>query len=138
MQTQDSASGVAGVTILYIEDNAANLGLVEMIFSAEPDVEIVPANSVEAGFEAARSRAPDLILLDLHLPDGFGEDVLARLKADPATSDIPVIAVTADARKGRAEQLLAAGAEAYYTKPIPIGRLVDRVMAIREARSEAA
>jgi CheY-like chemotaxis protein len=121
-------------TILYIEDNAANLGLVEMIFSADPGIDVVSASGVEEGLERARSEAPDLILLDLHLPDGLGEDLLACLKADPATSPIPVIAITADARKGRAEQLLAAGAEAYFTKPLAIGKLIERVAAIRESQ----
>jgi CheY-like chemotaxis protein len=118
-------------TILYIEDNAANLGLVEMIFSADPEIDVVSAGSCEEGLERARSESPHLILLDLHLPDGLGEDILVRLKADPATSSIPVIAITADARRGRAEELLAAGAEAYFTKPLAIGKLIERVAAIR-------
>jgi CheY-like chemotaxis protein len=76
------------------------------------------------GVELAREHHPDLILLDLHLPDIPGDRVLAELQEDAETRDIPVIVLSADATRER-EQLLAAGAAAYLTKPIDLRRLLD-------------
>jgi CheY-like chemotaxis protein len=125
----------AGLTILYIEDNASNFMLVQSIFSFDPGVELVWASSGREGIEFARSHRPGLILLDVHLPDAYGEDVLKRLKSDPLTSATPVIALTADARKHQRERLLAAGADAFFTKPIEIRRLRAFVAGIRDERT---
>jgi CheY-like chemotaxis protein len=124
----------ASLTILYIEDNASNFMLVQSIFSFDPEVELVWAASGREGIEFARSRRPGLILLDVHLPDAYGEDVLKRLKSDPLTSATPVIALTADTRRQRRELLLAAGAAAFFTKPIDIRGLRELVASIRDER----
>ena len=72
------------------------------------------------GLDIARRHAPDVILLDLHLPDIPGWQVLSRLKSDPRTRDIPVVIVSADATTRQVDQLLGAGAHAYLTKPIDV------------------
>jgi CheY-like chemotaxis protein len=76
------------------------------------------------GLDLAREHQPHLVLLDLHLPDLGGERVLAELRADEATRDIPVVILSADATRDRA-QFLAAGAQAYLTKPIDLRRLLE-------------
>jgi PAS domain S-box-containing protein len=106
--------------VLYVEDNLANLELVQRILLRRPDVELIPCLQGELGLELARSREPHLILLDLHLPDIHGEDVLKRLKESTETRDIPVIVVSADATTGLTERLNALGAHGYLTKPINV------------------
>jgi CheY-like chemotaxis protein len=86
---------------------------------------VISAMQGELGLELARRRRPDLVLLDLHLPDIDGAEVLERLRGDPATREIPVVIVSADATEGQAERLLAAGAAAYITKPIDVPRLLE-------------
>jgi CheY-like chemotaxis protein len=77
--------------------------------------------------ELARQHRPDLVLVDLHLPDMHGEEVLRRLQADPATAAIPVLVISADATARQVERLRAAGARAYLTKPIDIQAFLDLV-----------
>jgi len=106
--------------LLYIEDNLDNLSLVESILLARPGWRTVPALQGTLGLELAREHRPDLILLDLHLPDVPGEEVLRRLRSDPRTDDIPVVIVTADATTVSRNRLRAAGADAYLTKPLDV------------------
>ena len=113
-----------GATVLYIDDNHSNLRLVTRIFEREGDTRVIPAMLGRTGLELARER-PDLILLDLNLPDMRGEDVLASLQADPATRDIPILVMTADASPGVAERLTAMGARAFVTKPFAIADFLD-------------
>jgi len=86
--------------ILYIEDNVSNLKLAERILERHAMVEMIPAMQGSIGLTFARQHRPETIILDLHLPDMHGEDVLKRLKAEPETRDIPVIVLTADASRG--------------------------------------
>jgi signal transduction histidine kinase/CheY-like chemotaxis protein len=113
--------------VLCIEDNPSNLELIEQVLSARPRVELLSALQGTLGIDLARQHHPSLVLLDLHLPDISGGEVLGRLKADPLTRDIPVVVLSADASHGRIERLLDAGAEAYLTKPIEIERLLELV-----------
>ena len=95
---------------------------------------LLSAISGRAGLECAVRDVPDIILLDLNLPDLQGEDVLSELKADPATAAIPVIVLSADASRGVIHRLLAGGAFAYLTKPIELaelGGLLDTCAAAR-------
>jgi signal transduction histidine kinase/ActR/RegA family two-component response regulator len=110
--------------VLHIEDNAANLKLVERIFEQRQSVEVIAALHGRLGLELAREHEPILILLDLHLPDMDGGQVLQRLRDDPVTASIPVVVVSADATPGQVKRLLAAGASAYLTKPIDVTELL--------------
>jgi PAS domain S-box-containing protein len=107
-------------TVLYIEDNLSNLTLIEQMFEERPEIELLTAMQGKLGLDLARQHSPDLVLLDLHLPDVAGWDVLSQLKAGEATRDIPVIIISADATTRQIERLLAAGATAYLTKPLDI------------------
>jgi PAS domain S-box-containing protein len=111
--------------VLHIEDNLSNLKLVERIFAQRPDVEVIAALHGSLGLELARENSPALILLDLHLPDIGGEQVLQRLRDDPVTASIPVVIVSADATSGQIQRLLASGASSYITKPIDVRELLS-------------
>ncbi len=107
-------------TLLYIEDNASNRSLVVHLLEDRPGTQLLTAARGEEGLELARTHRPDLILLDLHLPDLDGWEVLARLRRHPATRRIPVVAVSADASRDTIDRLLVAGARAYLTKPLNV------------------
>jgi CheY-like chemotaxis protein len=107
--------------ILYIEDNFSNVTLVDQMLAERPALELMTAMQGRVGLELARQHAPDLVLLDLHLPDMPGWQVLAQLKADQITRHIPVVVISADATSPQIKRLLSAGARAYLTKPIDIG-----------------
>jgi signal transduction histidine kinase/ActR/RegA family two-component response regulator len=109
--------------VLYIEDNLANLRLIERILEPMTDVELVTSIQGRLGLELAREHQPALVLLDLHLPDITGDEVLLRLRDDPLTASIPVVIVSADATSGHVQRLLNAGASAYLTKPIDVSEL---------------
>ena len=117
----------ASRAVVYIEDNMSNLKLVERLLDRLPEVRLIPAMQGELGLDLARQHRPDLILLDLHLPDLHGREVLERLKQDPATAAIPVVMLSADATPAQVERLLAAGAADYMTKPIDVERLLETV-----------
>ena len=114
--------GLPQYTVLYIEDNASNLSLVEHLLAHRPQVRLLTARTGEEGLAAARRHRPQLVLLDLHLPDLPGWDVLTRLQANRRTRGIPVVAVSADATPDTVERLLKAGARSYLTKPLDIDR----------------
>jgi signal transduction histidine kinase len=114
-------------SLLYIEDTVANVRLVEEILSSRPSVRLLPAGMGSLGLELAMEHRPDLVLLDLHLPDIDGDEVLARLRADSRTKDIPVVILSADATDRTPGPLLDAGAQAYLTKPIGVRELLEVV-----------
>jgi PAS domain S-box-containing protein len=107
-------------TVLYIEDNLSNLELVKQILNRRPEVKLLSAMQGRLGLDLARKHRPNLILLDLHLPDVAGDEVLRHLQAMAETRAIPVIMITADATAGQADRLLRAGARAYLTKPLDV------------------
>jgi signal transduction histidine kinase/ActR/RegA family two-component response regulator len=113
--------------VLYIEDNLANVTLAERVFAERGDIELMPVMQGRLGVDLARQHRPALILVDLHLPDIPGDEVLQQLRADPVTQPIPVIVVSADASPGRVERLRAAGATAYVTKPFDVRELIRTV-----------
>ncbi|MGA2926295.1 MAG: PAS domain S-box protein [Solirubrobacteraceae bacterium] len=121
--------------ILYIEDNLSNLTLVERILQHHTEVDLIPAMQATLGLELAQQHNPDLVVLDLHLPDLPGTDVLRRLKADQATRSIPIVVLTADASKGQEERVMALGAAAYLTKPLDVSRFLDLIADHLTARS---
>ena len=121
-------------TILYVEDNLANLDLVETLFASFPEIRLIPALQGKLALELGREHQPDLILLDLHLPDISGEVVLRKLREDPRTSMIPVLIVSADATQARIEKLYAAGAQCYLTKPIDVRQFLTTVASVLSAK----
>ncbi|MFA5882349.1 MAG: ATP-binding protein [Acidimicrobiia bacterium] len=114
-------------TVLYVEDLVANVRLIDQILKRRPDVKLVPAMLGGTALELAREFSFDLVLLDLHLPDVGGEEVLARLRSDPTTDAIPVVVLSADATGRQFDRLIAAGAADYLTKPISVRRLLEVV-----------
>jgi signal transduction histidine kinase/ActR/RegA family two-component response regulator len=110
--------------VLHVEDNLSNVTLIERVLAQRPGVEVVAAMQGRLGLELAREHQPGLILLDLHLPDMGGDQVLQRLRDEPATASIPVVIVSADATEGQIRRLLTAGATAYLTKPIDVQQLL--------------
>jgi len=123
--------------VLYIEDNLSNLRLMERILAQRPGIQLLAAMQGGLGLELAREHQPDMVCLDLHLPDIQGDVVLQRLREDEQTRDIPVVVVSADATERQIERLLSPpgdyrGAEAYLTKPIEVKeflRIVDEILA---------
>jgi PAS domain S-box-containing protein len=107
-------------TLLYIEDNLSNLSLVEQLLKECAPIKLISAMQGQLGIELAARHRPDLILLDVHLPDINGPDVLARLKSRPRTRDIPVVVLSADATKSQINRLTSLGASDYLTKPLDV------------------
>jgi CheY-like chemotaxis protein len=112
------------LTVLYIEDNLSNLQLVERVLSRRPGVRLISAMRPQLGLDLAAEHDPDLILLDLHLPDMPGQEVLRRLRAEPRTAQVPVIILSADARPSLIQALLDQGVRAFLTKPLDVRELL--------------
>lgn len=130
LQMQRSYSGsktLSTYSVLCIEDNPSNLQLMEAIFRGRPEVTLLTAIQGSVGLDLARQHEPDLILLDLDLPDIHGREVLTRLQKSALTRNIPVIIVSADATPAQIERLLTDGAKAYLTKPLDIGQFLDTI-----------
>ena len=117
-------------TVLYIEDNPANLRLVEQILSSRTNVTMISAPEPNLGLELAYTRLPDLILLDLNLPGMSGFDVLKKLKENNDTKNIPVFAVSANAMIIDIEKGMDAGFDDYITKPIDVKTFIVSVTKI--------
>lgn len=117
--------GGAGCTILYIEDNPQNIALMEAVLSVLANVHLLCAENGLEGVDHAAAQLPDLIFLDINLPDMDGFEVLRRLRADTATASIPIIAFTARAMAGDAERALRSGFDAYVTKPFTLRQVSD-------------
>jgi CheY-like chemotaxis protein len=111
--------------VLVIEDNLANLKLIEALVADRPHIELLPAMTGRLGLDLAREHRPDLILLDKHLPDLSGGEVLQRLKAHPETRAVPVLVVSADATPGQMSRMRELGAAEYLTKPLDIARFLQ-------------
>ena len=121
--------------VLYVEDNDDNVFMLKMRLELLGDFEVVTAEDGEKGCAMAISERPDIILMDLEMPilDGWG--AARRLKSDPQTRDIPIIALSAHALAGEREKALAAGCNEFDTKPIEFDRLVAtlrRILANRK------
>jgi CheY-like chemotaxis protein len=115
--------------ILYIEDNDDSVYMLKNRLS-RAGFTVIVANDGLQGVAMATSEKPDLILMDLALPDMNGAEATRRIKADPATSRIPVIALTASAMPGDREKALAAGCDDFDTKPVELQRLLGKIGAL--------
>jgi PAS domain S-box-containing protein len=130
-RSEPGTGAPAGATVVYVEDNLANLKLIERILEVRPGTRVLAAMQGSLGLDLARQHHPDLVLLDLHLPDMYGEEVLRLLQDDPVTRDIPVIVLSSALGNGTGQQLLDLGAKAYFAKPIDVAAFlaaVDRVL----------
>ena len=116
-----------GFEVLYIEDTPANYVLVERILRQRPAIHITGAILGREGINLAKKHRPNLILLDMDLPDMHGSTVFEELRADPLTQNIPVVVISADAAATQIERLLAAGARNYLTKPFRVDRFLRTV-----------
>jgi PAS domain S-box-containing protein len=126
------------MTVLYIEDNPSNLQLVEHLLNRRPGVTLISAMRPQLGLDLAAEHCPDLILLDLDLPDMPGQEVLRRLRADPKTAHVPIVILSADARPALITQLLEEGARAFLTKPLDINELLALVDAVTAEQHQVA
>ena len=120
--------------VLYIEDNDDNVYMLKMRFELIDGYEFSNAPDGEAGCRQAAEERPDVILMDLDLPVIDGWEATRRLKMDPATREIPIIAVTAHAMLGSKEQALAAGCDEFDTKPIQFERLLQKIDAVLQTK----
>jgi PAS domain S-box-containing protein len=131
------AAGEAGTqraTVLCIEDNVANLSLIEAVLGLRPNITLMSSLQGRMGVDLAMQHRPDIILLDVNLPDLPGLEVLQRLRNDARTRDTPVIVISADATADNVRELLEAGARAYVTKPIDVDAFLREVDAALDAR----
>lgn len=110
---------MADALILIVEDNLKNLKLIRDLLQFK-GYQTIEAETAEAGIDLARERRPALILMDIQLPGMDGREAMKTLKADGATNEIPIIALTASAMKGDRERLLTDGFDGYIAKPIDI------------------
>jgi CheY-like chemotaxis protein/anti-sigma regulatory factor (Ser/Thr protein kinase) len=130
-----SADGGTVGSVLYIEDNRVNLQIVDSILAdLRPGLELRTATEGAAGAALAEERRPDLLLLDLNLPDMRGEEVLRRLRARAETADVPILVLSADSTSRNIERLLETGADAYLTKPLDVPRFLDTVDRLLSSR----
>jgi PAS domain S-box-containing protein len=120
-------NGSVSRRVLYIEDSPINIEIVKNVFRILPDIELLTAENAETGLAMVHELHPDLVLMDINLPGMSGLEALKILKLDPATKDIPVIAVSAAAMPDDVEAGLKAGFLAYLTKPFDVSELIALV-----------
>ena len=115
-------------TILYIEDDPGNMLLVQRVLQAE-GYRVIEAIDGVSGLETAREILPDLILLDINLPEVDGYEMVSHLRSTPGLAEVPIIALTANVMKGDRERTLEAGCDGYIQKPIDVDALPEQVAA---------
>ncbi len=118
-------------TVLYIEDNLSSIELIQRLLGRGREIRLLSAMQGRLGLDLAREHHPDLILLDLNLPDIGGADVMRFLGEDPKTRHIPVVVISADATSAQIRRLLDAGARAYLTKPLDVKKFFGLLNEIR-------
>jgi CheY-like chemotaxis protein len=117
--------GAALRTLLYVEDNRANMQLVEQLIARRPDMRLLSAGDGARGISLARTHQPEVILMDINLPGMSGIQALKILREDPATAHIPVVAISANAMPHDIKKGLEAGFFRYLTKPIKVNEFTD-------------
>lgn len=124
------------LNVIYIEDNLSNIELLETIFEEIGGIKLMTAMQASVGVALVEAHLPDMVLLDLNLPDYHGYEVLGRLKGNPHTRHIPIVVISADATKGQIGRLMEAGAQAYLTKPIDLPSLFAQIDSVRQNRQQ--
>jgi CheY-like chemotaxis protein len=121
--------------VLYVEDDPVNIEVMRAVLEMRrPSLELQVAATLAEAMARLPSCRPQLLLLDMHLPDGDGDDLLRCLRADPAFADLPVLVVSADAEEQGLSRAAAAGANGYFAKPIDFNALlaaIDGILAER-------
>ena len=125
-------------TVLYVEDNPANLELVEQIIARHSNIHLITAVDGSSGIDIANASHPDVILMDINLPGISGVEALKILRSDPNTAHIPVVALSANAMQRDIEKGLEAGFHSYLTKPIKVKELLDTLHAALEFAAQGA
>lgn len=123
------------IKLLYIEDNDDNIYMLKMRLELLDEFEVLTAEDGEKGCEMAAAERPDIVLMDLEMPGIDGWEATRRLKSNPDTRDIPVIALSAHALAGSREKALAAGCDEFDTKPVEFDRLVATVRRVLASRT---
>jgi two-component system cell cycle response regulator DivK len=113
------------IRVLYVDDNEDNIYMLKMRLELLSDFEVLSAEDGERGCEVAASQRPDIILMDLEMPGTNGWEATRRLKGQPQTRDIPIIALSAHALSGEREKAIAAGCDEFDTKPVEFERLLS-------------
>ncbi len=113
-------------TILYVEDDSANRKLIQRILTAEGYEVLVAANAEEA-LSALENQTPDLILMDINMPETDGFTLTKQIKADPRFANVPIVALTANVMKGDRERVLEAGCNGYIQKPVDVDALPRQI-----------
>ena len=130
--------GSAPRTLLYVEDNQANMQLVEQLIARRPDLRLLSAGDAIRGIELARTLQPEVILMDINLPDMSGIQALKILREDPLTAHIPVLAISANAMPHDVRKGLEAGFFRYLTKPIDVNEFMNALdMALERAEEDS-
>jgi two-component system cell cycle response regulator DivK len=114
------------ITILYVEDNPENRLLVRRILMAE-DFNVLEAESAAQAIEVIQAQIPDLILMDINMPEVDGYTLTSRLRENPRLNGVPIIALTANVMKGDRERTLEAGCDGYIQKPIDVDQLPEQI-----------
>ena len=123
------------IRILYVEDNDDNVYMLKMRFELLDGFEVLVAENGEVGCTTAIAELPDLIIMDLDLPIIDGWEATRRLKGNPATNGIPIIALTAHAMPGSREKALAVGCDDFDTKPVDFERLMQKINRLLSKKS---
>ncbi len=119
------------VTILYVEDNFENRVLIRRVLESE-GYQMTEASTAAAAFAQIEKQIPDLILMDINMPDMDGYTLTEKIKEKPEHKDIPVIAVTANVMRGDKERALKSGCDGYIQKPIDIDLLTEQIERYRQ------
>src|SRR5206468_11085960 len=120
-------------TLLYVEDNPANLKLIEQLIARRPDMRLLSARDGHLGIQLARANQPEVILMDINLPGISGIEAMRILREDPATARIPVVALSANAMPRDIEKGLQAGFFRYLTKPIKVHEFMETLDGVLES-----
>jgi CheY-like chemotaxis protein len=123
------------IRLLYVEDNDDNIYMLKMRLELTNEFEVLVAQDGDGGCALAAAEHPDIILMDLEMPGVDGWEATRRLKGDPQTRDIPVVALSAHALAGMRDKALAAGCDEFDTKPVDFERLLATIRRLLQARA---